>query len=654
VTLNPFDADKHHIALGEGTPYGWTLENAYSKFMQKETTRASGSDFGGTLDLITSDKPEVSRWTQDEFTGGAFQYSFDTDQAMFADCIGYMPSQQAKSVITVPPVFFKESFNVVGMPNPAGRTNIKFPHSMFTVAGSIFVCFEHGILRYLTGTGDFVWGNYMIDDDIDGNRHWYAAAEYDRNEQCIYVLVNCLDTAALDKPFFLRLDPETLEPWGTANTLFNDAPARTENQKGWGFEINDQHLVVGIGWRLYTVDPPEKPADASDEPVWTHIGRMPGRWIDSVAYNGMTYILTATADSKTQIVAFDGTYILPIANLAFNFYGRCITVYGGRVYIGGTGTDINGGVRYAELHELTGSSTRLVRTFAPESYQSRVTFPKDLWDLTVAEGLLWWSEKGVRLWTYDLTGDAFFGSSEIQSPGVNFYKHVVGRERLWLWGSHDTDAAQHGIYRIAIEGDTVGSYEGRLTTSDFLSEFALEKRWHEIVVLSRYHAVSGVDYSTDGGATWTALTGGVASTSGDLKFLTFDLEGLATSKVIRFRIHQPMGTEVDEFGELIAYTVSFTFTSASGQLKHGWNLMINGAENVEARDGTTQHQDVDLMKTTLWGWAEGQKTLTYRDLGGKTYTVKMQDFVEQQPIIGPNVTDGDGPECYFAVTLLES
>ena len=172
MPLNPFDADKHHIALGTDTAYGWTLENAYAKFMQKETPQSAGSDFGGTLDLIASDKPEVSRWTQDEFTGGTFQYRYDTDAAMFADCMGYIPAQQSRTLVTVPPVFFRRDFNVEDQPNPAGRSNLTNPSSMFTVAGSIFVCFEHGILRYITGSDSFVWGSSYIDTAADGNRHW--------------------------------------------------------------------------------------------------------------------------------------------------------------------------------------------------------------------------------------------------------------------------------------------------------------------------------------------------------------------------------------------------------------------------------------------------------------------------------------------------
>ena len=428
--------------------YGFTLENAYAKFVQRPVLPGA-TDVGGTLDLIEPE-PEESIWTQDEFTGGTFQYRYDTDASMFADCTGYVPAQQSKSLYTVPPVFFKRDFNPAAYPNPAGRTNLVNPNSMFTVAGSIYCCFEHGIMRYITGTNSFVWGNYMVPNDVDGNRHWYAGADYDRNEQCIYVLANCLDTVALDKPILIRLDPETLLPWGTENQVFTGAPSKTENMKGYGLNVNDQHIVMGIGLRLYTCDPPEKPQDPTDKPVWTHIGRLPGRWVDSVAYNGMTYIVSNTEDGKSQIVAFDGTYILPVAMMAFNFRATCMTVYGGRIYIGGSGTDINGTNRYAELHELTGSSTRLVRTFAPESRQSRVTYPTEIWDLTVAEGLLWWAEKNVRLWTYDLTGDAFFGASIIQHPNVNFYKQVVGRERLWLWGAHDSIPGQHGLYRIPI------------------------------------------------------------------------------------------------------------------------------------------------------------------------------------------------------------
>ena len=82
--------------------------------------------------------------------------------------------------------------------------------------------------------------------------------------------------------------------------------------------------------------------------------------------------------------------------------------------------------------------------------------------------------------------------------------------------------------------------------------------------------------------------------------------------------------------------------------------IINAAENVEARDGENQYQDVDTMKSTFWDWAETKAKLVFKDLGGKNYLVKFQDFVEQQPIVGPNVTDGVNPEAYFAVTLLET
>jgi hypothetical protein len=103
-------------------------------------------------------------------------------------------------------------------------------------------------------------------------------------------------------------------------------------------------------------------------------------------------------------------------------------------------------------------SVRLVRTFAPESYQSRVTHPKRIWDLTVDEGLLWFSEKGKRMWAYDLTSDGFFGASEFQQTSLILYKHVVGRERLFCWGTHDSDTTKHGLYRIAISGDARQRY----------------------------------------------------------------------------------------------------------------------------------------------------------------------------------------------------
>jgi hypothetical protein len=60
-----------------------------------------------------------------------------------------------------------------------------------------------------------------------------------------------------------------------------------------------------------------------------------------------------------------------------------------------------------------------------------------------------------------------------------------------------------------------------------------------------------------------------------------------------------MGTTVASFGELIAYTVAFTF-SGSRTASSTAGASVNGAEAVEGRDGTSQGQDVADDRHQLW------------------------------------------------------
>ncbi len=642
MALNNYNAALHHISIGGK---GFTLVGAYTKDAQREGTVAQ--DFGGQTDLI-GQSPSLSRWTQDDFSGGAFQYRLEKDAAMFADSLGVIPSQQARSLITVPPMIFFHGFDPTTQDfyTGAGHSD-PYPHSMFTVNGQIYICWKHGIARYSHQANTWTWGN----DGLSGSYSdiYYAAACYDYADSKVIVLVN--ETSS-QRPYLQRLEPDTLDATLINGTFINSVH-HVLGKLPYGLEVNDSQWIMNIGAQLYAFAPPEDMADESLDGTWSKIGRLPGHWKGSAAYNGMTYILCGDVNQdvgRTALVAFDGTAVLPICDFPFNFSGESICVYGGRVFVGGYGTNVSGANQYAELHEVTGSSVRLVRTFAPESYQSRVTYPLTISDMIVDEGLLWFGEKGKRLMAYDLTSDGFFGSAEIQdayASTLDPYRLVSSRAHIYAWGVSGTGAPHHGLYRIAASGDTVSSYSAKVVTSDFVAEPAVDKVWSQLVTQTRYGSLTA-EYSKDGGANWTSCGSPVTINDGDFYINTFDLSGIGATRHIRFRFTLPRGTSITTFSELIAFTCSFAFGTNG---KKGWIISINGSEAVEGRDGSTVSQDVTLMASTIWGWLNTKQTFV--DVDGSSHTVQVQQVTEQQPLVGPNVTSQSRPEAFFALTLTE-
>jgi len=651
VALPTYDAAKHHIGLKQsgGTSYGFMLDGGYVKEIQREKTSSSGSEFGGQTDLI-GQAPSLSRWTQDDFIGGMFAYQWGRDDAMFADCMNMMPSQQARSLISCPPMFQKVAID----PDTQAGWTTDTPKSMFMVGGSIYVCWPHTLMRYQIDSGTTTWV-------APATNCTFVNAEYESTDQVIWIVNNNSDAAI--QPFMRRVKTDLTDPsW----SISFPGPANTLTHVCYGGTIFNQFVVMQIGRKIYIGDPPDNPSPDNDGVMaWRKMGRLPGRWQDSLAWNNTLYILINDGSFTSRIYAFDGDTITPIVTFPFSFYAKCMIEYAGRIFVGGTGTDVNGGEHYAELYEVTGASTRLVRSFSPETRNYFLggvagEWPQQIDDLAVHEGLLWMCQKGKRMVAYDITSDSFYGAAEIQSnANLNFSKIIAGRGRLWAFGVDSGTDAGHGIYRIAQPADGVAAWNPTLITSDFAYEIASLKSWSEIQVLSRYGSVSSIEYSVNSGDSWTALT--VANTSsGKVYFASAPLSAITPSKIIRFRIKLTStgdaGVAATYHRELVAFTVSFSMTNETQ--KKAWGLTINGSEEIETRDalldeGVTQTYLPSEIRSQLWTWANGQTPLTLRDLDGDDYTVKIEGFREIMPLVGPNATGDTEPEAQYALTLLE-
>ena len=622
------------------------LDPGYVKEIQRDKTGGQ-SEFGGQTDLI-GQTPSLSRWTQDDFIGGMFAYQWGRDDAMFADCMNMMPSQQARSLISCPPMYLKQAID----PDTQANWLTDIPKSMFMVAGSIYVQWSHAILRYEIGSGTQTWVNA-------GATAKYAQAEYDSNDQMIWAFINPVGAGAVQ---VFRYKTDLTDPAFDASYA---GPSGIGTQSCFGGTIFNQYLVCQIGRKIYVGDPPDNPGPSSNGLVaWKKIGRLPGKWQDSLAWNNTLYILINDGSFTSRIYSFDGDTITPIVTFPFSFYAKTLTEYAGRIFVGGTGTDVNGGEHYAELYEVTGASTRLVRSFSPETRNYFLggvvgEWPQSIDDLAVHEGLLWMGQKGKRMVAYDVTSDSFYGASEIQSNNdLTFPKIIAGRGRLWAFGIDPTDDAGHGVYRIAQPADSIAAWNPTFISSDFAYEIASLKTWSEIQVMSRYGSVSSIEYSVNSGETWTSLS--ITNTaSGKVYFSKAALSAVTPSKIIRFRIKLTStgdaGSAVTYHRELVAFTVSFSMSSETQ--KKAWGITINGSEMIETRDalldeGITQTYLPSEIRSQLWAWANAQTVLTFRDLDDDDYQVKIEAFREMMPVIGPDATGDTEPEAQYALTLL--
>jgi hypothetical protein len=225
-----------------------------------------------------------------------------------------------------------------------------------------------------------------------------------------------------------------------------------------------------------------------------------------------------------------------------------------------------------------------------------------------------------------------------------------------------------GPWMTPLAGDTVNSnFSGVLVTSDFGPELDRLKRWKSLRLLSRGDTgAPTVDASVDGGATWTSCPLLETESAGSAAFRTFDLSGIASSRMVRFRVSLVRNNSATSFAELAAFSASFELVDSDdvhpdGRDKLAWTFAIAGVETVELGDGSAVAQRLGELRTQLWTWARARTELSLIDTDGETYTVKIDTMRETQPIILPpadfvdplGLDDDSGREAFYAVTLIE-
>lgn len=653
MTIAAYDSDLHHVGLGADTASlkGLVLVGPYNR-------GAAGPVLDKPSDIGTGDltgQRNMSRWTQSDYSGGEFQDDW-ADAAMFAECIGLLPNQLTRAVRTTRPIILARAGEQDVTWN-AGDDLVQIDQ----IDGYVFATYNRAgafpkVVRLNpsspSGTGcEFETASVCSGSSVIGAAAWIHGANR------LWIGSTAADLA--------------VHEWVQGNSagsrlvIRNNLDAPGTNLTEPTVSITGIHIfgsmkfvVTGHGdvnqddnrvWLFVN--------DSGATTEWKEVGILPGAYVASVTYNNAVYILTRKGSSQTQLSMTQGDQIFPVLTLPYFFQGQSMVEYAGRLYIGGIGRDLEGGIHHGELHEVNGTSLRLVRTFAAQYdrpdppvdayHPNRKRAMKHFKMLGVAEGLLWMPDSSYSgLEVYDATTDSFFGGPRLRTgddTNLEFTQILPFGDSVYLWGvTSDIDTT--GFYRNERASDAGGSYKSWLVTSDFHPEPASLKVWSRFATLTRF-AAPVLSYSLDSGITWTSLSEESTTTQGDRYERFWSLAGVAQSRSIRFRIEFDMaGTSTESAAELISHSLSFL---VHGESKRRWQFQVNSALAVDGADGRLVEQLPADVSGLLWDSLDGTATLAYRDVDGTDYSVIVTDVQEQITALTPDC------ESFLSVTLLE-
>lgn len=633
MTLPADNAAKYAIGLGG---YGFPVQAYAKRGQENPVSRVQvGSD-----DFLATDR--ASFWTQEDYSGGNYQYEWH-DQAMISTSEGVFPNQLSHAVRTMPRLILGKSSTAMGI--TARVTPATGPIEMFSVDNTLLICFPGRIVRVvLSATGGVASSN------VDSHAVTKTCFAYDNelsrllaggSDNNIYVfnrstLALAATIAGVNEAGAAITGPITMIDW------FGDM------------------LVVGFGAYLYVQTDTGKFRKINNGSARPTAGRLSGTPVDSCAFNGQLYVLLRRLDSyEGRIVSTNGTAVMSVAEIPYSVQPQCMREYAGRLYIGCRGSDLDDQQDFGELYELTGTSLRLVRSFQRERLtQGPVTGP--LRTLDVFDGFLVMpneSRQGIEV--YDASNDAFFTgpcldlNSDLSRPDISrLMRYAIGcRDQLFMWAIHATDGTKSGLYRTKVSTDPATTHKGQgcfVTSSDFDPEPMRLKVWQKVTFKTRNFGVVYVRVSTNGGASWSDLTGPTVSTDGDVIYSTFALNTIAPARRIRLQ-WWVLPSSATTYGEYLAHTVAFMFQEHD---KHGWQITIPCTYRTELLDDSlTPDAEAPFEKIAqLWNWSDLGTVVTLRDRDGTSHKVILTQVVESEAHVGHTASTR---EAYLSMFLLE-
>lgn len=684
MTLPAFNAAQHHIGLGEVVESlnGFLLGGGYTRRMVGDPFQRASNV--GTDELISTERQSV--WTQSDYTGGEFFHDW-SDEAGFSECSHLIPNQLGTGVRTTRPL--------APVWTNVAQQGVK-PIFFDVIDGALYVVYTNEanlckLVRF-TNLGSFTPTTKMDTIDLPTSKIPRCAAfNSSTNKMWMGTSVPDVRIYNLDKTI---VDPAKM--FTILKTI--KAPVVTSDPVTAVVAIHMMAPLKLIVTRHGAGDDNDRVWNHIKGDKWDNVGILPGQVVDTITYNNAVYILTKANGNQTQISMTQGDQIFPVTDIPYYFRGEKLIQYAGRLYILGTGQDLDGGPQVGELYEVTGTSLRLVRTFLPESMRPNGKAMRHMTCAAVAEGVLWMPDSNTSGFeVYDAVTDAFFGGPALATgydSNIKWTGLCPAGTALFAWSSGVTKPTT-GLYRSYQNTEDSAPYTPFLITSNFDVEPSREKLWGEVVVRSRELPVNCA-VSTDAGETWLDIGADpVKSKQQGYTFETvFDLSGVEPSRGIKLSfsfdmtglgfvpeqiISNPVPNQPPTYhpnppgstppppppppharrpvigviipghdgefpAEILSHSLSF-LVKTSG--KKQWAFDILGADYITLMDDTFDTVDPVELSSQLWDWVTDATPLIFRDRTGDYHRVVISMFQENQPQVTKE------QEAFYRVQLTE-
>lgn len=456
---------------------------------------------------------------------------------------------------------------------------------------------------------------------------------------------------------------------GSASTK-TKPPGRTEVP--WMMKVYKGLMYMGFGRRIFRMK--------SDE-TWDADGAK--EFFDAAGtdylraaelHQGFLYI----ASNNGHILRIDGNQCVDLWSWDGGVTPVSLRTYDGKLFVATQETALDGSSLEGVLYQFTGSAVTELKRWGKAGVKTplgRMRVAKR--HLFYGAGSLFGIATGFGVAVYDAVEDSHtvFASNKDYAtylPGV-FADNLVVDDVIVFGGYLFAATRGYGVFRTRLQfrdvQDALATYDttaagaapgsangGWLTSSDFdAGTPGLQKLWRRILVHADLPSAATsitVDYSLDGGRTWTTAR----SIVGD-GVKTRYAEAVYLDNVVgpRFKYRVSLRTtDTTKTPQLRGIVVSYL---PQGDPNWEWNMILVLNEEQKLLDGTEVKQDVVAKVARLEQAYRDQELIRFTDVDGQEWSATMPGvlisaFQKDLRYIGPA---SDGPlEGEVRLTLIEA
>jgi hypothetical protein len=405
--------------------------------------------------------------------------------------------------------------------------------------------------------------------------------------------------------------------------------------------------------------------------------------IDLCSHLGYLYMLSRNA----RVLRTDGNNTFDIWGWDSNTIGVSLASYDGRLFLATFEFTDADDVGFGVLYQFSGSAVTQLKRFGAEGRATTLgrlmVYDRKLW---YGCSGLWGMNKnaagtdlgGFGIATYDAVEDAHSIWATNMDTTTYTDPSGVGRDYhaddvIFFQGYMHVAVRGHGLFRspntyrdylrarakynTTSTAATGTNSQGFITSSDYdAGTIGLLKLWREIVVhcdLASTDVSVGVDYSLDGGLTWTAAGTVTKTTSATRYTKRFPLNNVRANR-FKYRLRL-ITADVNESPVVFGVVVAYLPLPEPNWL---WQFVVVNSAKQHLLDGSNETVDTAARAAYFDNLFRTQQLFEFTDLDGTVWTTGgpgafMYDYKRQSAVVG-KAADQAIDEADLVVTILEA